>query len=108
MSMGLSELSLGNGHAFIGPNNTSMSTCSTLTVMGKMEFPLNSLMHGQNALMNGVLSAPSDLSDPSSYHHHQHHNQYLDHNDQYNSVSSPGSSADDYSPTLQHQHLPEQ
>lgn len=107
MSMGLSDLSLGNGHTLNGLNNSNMSTCSTPTVMGKMELPLHSLMHGQNALMNGGLSTPSDLSDPSSYHHH-HHNQYLDHNDQYNSVSSPESSSDAYSPTLQQQYLPEQ
>lgn len=107
MSMGLSDLSLGNGHALNGLGNNNMSTCSTPAVMGKMELPLHSLMQGQNALMNGGLSTPSDLSDPSSYQHH-HHNQYLDHNDQYNSVSSPESSADAYSPTLQQQYLPEQ
>ncbi|KAG0027382.1 hypothetical protein BGZ82_009019 [Podila clonocystis] len=70
-----------------------MRTCSTPTVMGKM---------------NGGLSTPSHLSDPSSYHHHHHHKQYLDHNDPYNSVSSPESSADAYSPALQQQNLPEQ
>ncbi|KAG0009084.1 hypothetical protein BGZ81_003647 [Podila clonocystis] len=37
MSMGLSKLSLDHGHALNGLNNNNMSTCSTPTVMGKLE-----------------------------------------------------------------------